>query len=295
MLILLISVAIFVNSCASSRFASRSSYEEPEIEYQPKGRLESVIYTPTNQNISEKRMMVYLPESYDESGKSYPVIYVLHGARENELSWIKHGEVLEIIDELATRSTDDPTGKEAGFARECIVVMPNMNNYKDDEDYGNGRVLSMGRSMLSVTGGMEGSFMHDVVGRIDSLYRTVPDREHRAICGLSIGSMQSLYICANNPDDFGYLGLFSPFSKNVRRHDFYNDRKEKFDALFLGPNPPYCQIYVGTMDILYNHEQAFTKEWQNRGYKFELHEMLGIHDWPVWKAGLRGFSASFLE
>lgn len=277
---MLICAGMSVNSCAGSRFASRSRYEEPEIEYQPKGRLESVIYQPTNQNISEKRMMVYLPEGYDGSGKSYPVLYVLHGARENELSWIEHGDLLEIMDE-------NP--------KECIVVMPNMNNYKDDEDYGNGRVLSMGRSVLSVTGGMEGSFMHDVVGRIDSLYRTIPDREHRAICGLSIGSMQSLYICAHNPDDFGYLGLFSPFSKNFRRHDFYNGRKEKFDALFLGQNPPLCQIYVGTMDILYNHEQAFTREWQARGYSFELNEMLGIHDWPVWKAGLRGFSAALWE
>lgn len=282
---MLLGVALIVSSCAGSRFMKLSEYRSPSAEYQPKGHLESILYAPTNQNISEKRMMVYLPEGYQTSGKSYPVLYLLHGAQENEISWINHGEVMEIMDELAASDR----------SKECIVVMPNMNNYRDDEDYAYGRELSMMQCVTSVTGGMEGSFMHDVVMRIDSLYRTIPDREHRAICGLSIGSLQSLFITANNPQDFGYLGMFSPFSKAVGRHEFYSGRKAKLDTLFLGPNPPHCELYVGTWDIVYNHACAFAKEWKSKGYPYEFHTMSGRHDWPVWRAGLRSFSASLWE
>ncbi|MCP6726193.1 alpha/beta hydrolase-fold protein, partial [Klebsiella pneumoniae] len=45
---------------------------------------------------------------------------------------------------------------------------------------------------------------------VDTNFRTLPDREHRAIAGLSMGGAQALRIGLNHLDQFAYIGAFSP-------------------------------------------------------------------------------------
>ena len=95
---------------------------------------------------------------------------------------------------------------------ECIIVMPNVNQYNDDEDYDNARFKDAFESIFEIDGVAETAFMQDVVARVDSLYRTIPDKAHRAIAGLSIGGWQSVWIALNNPTSFDYIGAFSPYT-----------------------------------------------------------------------------------
>ena len=69
--------------------------------YRPKGIVESRTYRSSVEGPSERRMIVYLPEDYyRENGKSYPVIYLFHGARGNESSWVKDGNIFGMADSL---------------------------------------------------------------------------------------------------------------------------------------------------------------------------------------------------
>ena len=201
---------------------------------------------------------------------------MLHGARGNELSWINKGNILHAIDTL-TSSSGMP---------ETIVVFPNMNQYDDESDFGWSRLKSAIESLLDTDGTVESAFMNDVVATVDSLYRTVPDKEHRAIAGLSIGAMQSMYISANYPDTFGYVGLFSslvhPPLKKGLYSSFYKGLKTKMRRQFTSP-PFMYSIMVGRTDIFYPRMIRFSRYLERNGYPFDLYLTEGGHQWDSWK------------
>jgi len=64
-------------------------------------------------------------------------------------------------------------------------------------------------------GKFESTFMNDIVSYIDSSYPTIADKAHRAIAGLSMGGLHTIFISANNPDAFDYIGLFSAQTTNL--------------------------------------------------------------------------------
>ena len=55
----------------------------------------------------------------------------------------------------------------------------------------------------------EDVLIKDVVPMIDATYRTVPDRDHRALAGLSMGAMQAFGIGFDHLDTFAFLAGFS--------------------------------------------------------------------------------------
>ena len=213
--------AILVTSCATHRFVTNSMYPQLSTSVEYGGILEEQVCKCSVDGPTERRMLVYLPKTYYGSDKSYPVLYLLHGARGNELSWIEKGDLLHNIDSL----------NAAGLMREMIVVLPNVNQYDDDRDFNKSRIKGAVESFFETDGAVEAAFVSDVVNAVDSLYRTLPDKEHRAIAGLSIGAMQAMHISANSPDMFGYVGLFSAMVHPVLRKSnysaFYKDFNDK--------------------------------------------------------------------
>ena len=140
-----------LSSCASIPVINKSSelyLAGPAIrDYQPEGLVEEVQYECSVTGPTRRRMIVYLPKDYYTSGKSYPVLYLLHGARGYETSWIRFGEVYESTDSLWRE----------GKAEHCIIVMPNINQYNDDEDYAGGRAKNAFESIWEVDGKAETS------------------------------------------------------------------------------------------------------------------------------------------
>ena len=217
-----LSIAILLlGACSTSRRAVAVDYPKIDSSYSHQGILEECIYECSVEGPKERRMFIYLPQEYYRSAKRYPVFYLLHGARGNETSWISKGELLQNIDSL----TAD------GAMKECIVVLPNTNQHNDDKDYGKSRIKGAVESFFENDGRVEYSFVNDVVKKIDSTYRTIPEKSSRAIGGLSIGALQSLHISANHPDTFGYVGLFSPMVHPFIRHSehssFFKQLKKK--------------------------------------------------------------------
>lgn len=276
-LTLLLSSLWTVCSCSLSKYAANSAYPVVDSSIKYKGILEDRMYDCSVKGPKQRRMYVYLPGGYYENDARYPVLYLLHGARGNELSWITKGNLLGSIDSLTSSMK----------MKETIVVLPNVNQYKDDRDFGKSRLKSAVESFFETDGMVEAAFMDDVVATIDSLYRTIPDKPHRAIAGLSIGGMQSMYISANAPDSFGYVGIFSsmlhPFLRKSEHSSFYKGLEGKLAVQFRSP-PELYSIMIGRRDMYYPRMMSFSRYLERMGYPFIMHVAEGGHEWYNWEA-----------
>lgn len=182
----------------------------------------------SNTNTVWRRCFVYTPPGYDDNAaKRYPVVYLQHGAGEDERGWSTQGRVNFILDNLIA----------AGMARPMLVVMDNGGGSALFAGNGRGVAGLMGGGMGTNRGGMgnngtnapggggpgrggpglfggaAGRFadtlLHEIIPMIDATYRTIPDREHRALAGLSMGGMQTRMIGMAHLETFSQLGIFS--------------------------------------------------------------------------------------
>ena len=276
LLSILLATGFILSSCGASKYAMNTSYPTVDKSIRHEGILEECMHCCSVEGPSQRRMFVYLPADYYENSRRYPVFYLLHGARGNELSWIMKGNLLHNIDSLMSESR----------MKETIVVLPNVNQHKDDRDLGKSRIKGAIESFFETDGTVEAAFMNDVVATIDSTYRTIPDKEHRAIAGLSIGAMQAMYISANTPEAFGYVGMFSsmvhPVLRKSEHSSFYKGLKSKLSVQFADP-PELYFIMIGKTDFYYPRMRSYARYLTKMGYPFDMHITEGGHQWYNWE------------
>ena len=263
-------------SCSVARYAHGPQTRDIEATPGVRGTIQAIDYPSSEKDLDHRRMVVYLPESYSaDTLRRFPVFYLLHGARGNEVTWSDSARVMQRIDSL----------RAEGKAREFILVMPNMNNYFGEKDYKNGRCVNAMHAFWLLDGEAERHFMHDVVARVDSLYRTGPSKSGRAIAGMSSGALQSIYLSANSPDSFDYVGLFSPYAyptfAALGHLDVYAGLWKKLDVQFEDPPALYC-IYIGKKDIFLPHIRMFAGEMSRKGYPHQFILTEGGHRWYNW-------------
>jgi enterochelin esterase family protein len=180
----------------------------------------------SNTNNAWRRCFVYTPPDYDSNPAThYPVLYLQHGAGEDERGWSTQGRVNFILDNLIAE----------GKARPMIVVMDNGGGsalFAEGARGGRGAAGVMGGAMGTnapammnartnqlarggpgLFGGPAALFantlLYEIIPMIDSSYRTIPDREHRGLAGLSMGGMQTRMIALAHLDAFSHIGIFS--------------------------------------------------------------------------------------
>ena len=141
---------------------------------------------------SEQRCYIYLPPDYYKGGE-YPVLYLQHGAGENETSWIFNGRVNHIMDNLIADGKIEPF---------IIVMNDGMQRAKNE-------------SMMSAGEGLAKSIIESCIPMIERKYRVIADKWHRGLAGFSMGSMQSCVIGLTHPETFAYIGLLSGFMRRV--------------------------------------------------------------------------------
>lgn len=254
-------------------------------DYTPQGIVEEHFHTCSVKGPSKRRLIAYLPADYYQGNRHYPVLYLLHGARGYETTWIRKGQVYQTCDSLWRE----------GKATPCIVIMPNVNSYNDDYDYDGGRFKDAFESIFEVNGIVESAFMKDVVQFVDSLYRTVPDAAHRAVAGLSIGGYQSILFAANYPQEFGYVGAMSPYTwalghPSATRHKFYGGLESKMKKQFETAPPKVFYLYAGKWDMMRPATLKLHHRMSLNGYPHGYARYPGSHDWePGWTDELKDF------
>ena len=227
---------------------------------------------------ADRRLSVYLPPCYGKEGRKYPVLYLLHGSGGDETAWLDLGHVARIMDNLIARGEAEP----------MIVVMPNGNFSKQAAPGETPENLAFRPVMTNMltdykNGAYEMAFT-EIIGFIDNKYSTIPDRQHRAIAGLSMGGFHSLYIALNYPGWFDYVGLFSAglmTDLNTDR-EAYRDEDTKLVRLSeLG-----CELFwigIGKDDFLYEANTDFRKRLDSMGFDYIYHESERGHIWANWR------------
>jgi enterochelin esterase-like enzyme len=241
----------------------------------PHGTLSKVWY-PSPTLGKTRRLYVYTPPGYTESDKKYPVFYLLHGAGGDEDAWTTLGRTPYILDNLIAEEKADP----------MIVVMTNGNAGSaaaPGEEPIQGNTLP-GFSQQA-GGTFEQSLVNDVIPFIEKNFRTLNDKNHRAIAGLSMGGMHTQNITNNNPDMFGYIGVMSMgLMNNSRMAGNYNaeTHKKQIEALKQSGLKLYW-IGCGEEDFLYESVTTLRKLYDDLGFKYEYRESTGGHTWTNWR------------
>lgn len=284
--VVLLAAMLLTCSCAVGRYASGPQNDEIEAKVAGfDGTMRIINYHSSEKQIAERRMLVYLPADYDsDTSRHYPVLYLLHGARGNEVTWIDSSTVIQGLDSL----------HRAGKAEDFLVVLPNMNRYYSERDYKNGHCLPALRAFWLIDGEVERHFMNDVVDFTDRNFRTIPEKSGRAIAGMSSGALQAIYLSADYPDSFDYVGLFSPYAyptfAALGHMDVYGGLHRKLKRQFADP-PKFYGLYIGDKDIFYPHIRNFDRRLTRWGIHHEFTVTPGGHQWYNWEA----FALSFIE
>ena len=215
-----------------------------------------------------RQFYIYTPPGYDENiSEKYPVLYILHGGGEDERGWANQGKADLILDNLIAQKKAMP----------MIIVMPD------------GNVESMGIFGEITLKMFEAELKNCIIPFVEKNYRAKTDSRNRALAGLSMGGIQTLYVGVNNSNLFSYLGVFSsgwiqPMQKDLADAQ-YNFMAKNTDM--LNSNIKLFWISMGGKeDIAYNNCQLMLAKFNEMKIKYVYSEYPGGHTWPVWRNNL---------
>jgi len=242
----------------------------------PHGILSKVWYPSPTLNLI-RRMYVYTPPGYENSADRYPVFYLLHGGGGDEDAWTTLGRAPHILDNLIAQ----------GKAKPMIVVMTNGNPTQTaapGEGSPNPISMEQAGSADMGSGKFEESLMKDVVPYIDSHYRTIANKENRALAGLSMGGIQTMNISFNHPDFCDYIGVMSMGLVNMgpERTALYPDVDNQIEALKKSGYKLYW-IGCGVDDFLYQSAKDLVTALDKHQFKYIYRESTGGHTWANWR------------
>lgn len=208
-----------------------------------------------------ERFVIYLPPDYHtNSQKRYPVLYLQHGHGENEMCWINQGKMNFIYDELI----------ESKKAESSIVVMSCGMIYEEHEDK---RILQIDK--------FEQLLINEIIPYIDGRYRTISDKEHRAMAGLSMGSLQTSIITFNHSQYFSYVGVFSGFVENFLTGKDNHLTKTKCEE--FKKNIKLFYRAIGMDDEYISHFQDDDMFLEKKEIPCVRRIFEGGHEWKVWR------------
>ncbi|HLT07033.1 MAG TPA: alpha/beta hydrolase-fold protein [Cyclobacteriaceae bacterium] len=246
---------------------------------------------------TERKYAIYLPPDYNSSERSYPVLYLLHGAGDDQTGWVQFGEVLHIADKAIRE----------GEATPMIIVMPDantgrrgyFNDIRGDWNY-------------------EDFFFDELIPHIEKTYRAKTEKRYRAISGLSMGGGGTFMYALHRPDMFSAAAPLSAavgaLSLEQAKERMPKEAKlseqqikeyyERHNALSLIDKMPEDQkkavrwyIDCGDDDFLYEGNSLVHIAMKKHNVPHEFRIRDGAHTWTYWRESLpevlKFVSASF--
>ncbi len=236
---------------------------------------------------SERKFAVYLPPDYENSTRSYPVLYLLHGYTDDHTGWVQFGEVLHIADKAII----------SGEATSMIIIMP-------DADTG----LPGYTNSISGNWNYEDFFFEEFIPHVEERFRIKKEKQFRAISGLSMGGGGSFLYILHRPDLFSSAAPLSAWMgpKNLQEIRQFADRENiKFDKKnledFLNTNNPLriidqmdtkdiktvrWSIDCGDDDFLYEGNSHMHLKMRDKKVNHEFRIRDGGHSWTYWRTAL---------
>lgn len=235
----------------------------------------------------DRNYAIYLPLDYETSERSYPVLYLLHGATDNHTGWVQFGEIKHIADKAIANGT----------ATAMIVVMPDADTKQ------------MGYTNAPNDWNYEDFFFEELMPHVENKFRIKKEKRYRAVAGLSMGGGGTFYYALHRPDLFSSACPLSASTGPLTREDVERQlsrrgisgvSKEKKDAWFenysvlhMIQNLPEEQIKsvkwfidCGDDDFLYEGNSLVHIEMKKKNIPHEFRIRDGAHNWTYWRESL---------
>ena len=233
------------------------------------GQVRSIYYYANSTN-EWRHAMVYTPAEYEDGKKRYPVLYLQHGMGEDETGWSKQGHMQHIMDNLIASKQAVP-----------MIVVMESGDIKAPFRGGDNR---QGRSQYGAS--FYKVMINDLIPTIDNKFRTLTDRDNRAMAGLSWGGHQSFDLVFGNLDKFAWIGTFSGAIFGIDLKTAYNGVFTNADE--FNKKIHYMYLNWGSDDFIKSGD--IVKGLQEMGIKVEGKQSEGTaHEWLTWRRGLNDF------
>jgi enterochelin esterase-like enzyme len=230
-----------------------------------------------------RRMHVYTPPGYEEGSDKYPVLYLLHGAGDEDSGWSTIGRAGFILDNLIATKQAVP----------MLVVMPNGSLQRPGDmpprpAPGTPPSPEYRAAMEAMQNRFTDELLKEVVPFVERTYRVNAGAEGRAIAGLSMGGGQTLRVITAHPDKFAYVAIWSAglFGGNA---EAWEKQNEAFLAAAdkVNGSVKRLEISVGDKDFALAGSKALAGVLEKRGIKHEVHISGGGHTWINWRHYLK--------
>ena len=226
-----------------------------------------------------RKIYIYTPPQYEKNlQQQFPVLYLQHGGGEDERAWPYQGRVGYIMDNLIAEKKAVPMiiVMNCGYAVFAGDTVPEQ--------------LPQQRSTEAAFIAFPDMMIKDIIPFIDKTYRTLPDRDNRAMAGLSWGGKETFDITLGNLDKFSWIGGFSAaFIIGPE-----NNIKTAYNGVFKDPDAFNKKVHlfwlgIGTEegDGTKNLHETLLKNGINNTY----YESQGTaHEWLTWRRCLHEFA-----
>jgi enterochelin esterase-like enzyme len=252
------------------------------------GKVYDNVSMPSKILKGDRKFAIYLPPDYETSQRYYPVLYLLHGAGDDQTGWVQFGEVQRIADKAILE----------GKATPMIIVMPDANTGK--------------RGYFNDIKGdwkYEDFFFQELMPHVEKTYRIKKVKRYRAISGLSMGGGGTFVYALRHPELFSsacplsaYLGplTLEQTKEALKWADVsYTTEEEvanyykKHSVLELINNIPDDQkkavrwyIDCGDDDFLYEGNSLAHIAMKKKEIPHEFRIFDGAHNWTYWRNSL---------
>ena len=286
-----------------SKWASAVEVPEAGVTYYlpqdvPHGQVREVWYH-SKVTGTWRHALVYTPPAYDTRLKErYPVLYLQHGGGEDESGWTRQGKANFILDNLIA----------SGRAKPMIVVMANGYARRAGQSVPQPRGAAFGsQEMRKAMQEMMSAFDEDVtqalIPFIDSNFRTLTDRDHRAMAGLSMGGMQTFHVTFNHLDVFSWIGGFSGAANVFAMGSDKLDTKTAFNGAMANPAEFAKRVHLLWIGVGTEEPERMKQGIQRLHTSLDEAKIQHVysespgtdHEWQTWRRNLEDFAPRLFQ
>ncbi len=241
-----------------------------------------------------RHALVYTPPAYDAKlNERYPVLYLQHGGGEDESGWTRQGKANFILDNLLATGKAKPmiVVMANGYARRAGQPAPDLAG----KSFGS---PEMRKAMEDGMSAFEDDVTQALIPFIDSTFRTMPDRGHRAMAGLSMGGMQTFHVTFDHLDLFSYIGGFSGAANVFAAGSANLDTKTAFNGAMADPAAFAKRVHLLWVGVGTNEPERMKQGIEKLHASLDeakiqhvFYESPGTdHEWQTWRRDLNDFA-----
>jgi enterochelin esterase-like enzyme len=246
-----------------------------------------------------RHALIYTPPGYDTQLKSrYPVLYLQHGGGEDETGWIKQGHANFILDNLIAAGKSKPIiiVMAYGYARRVGYVDPDLTG----KPFGSPEMM---KAMQEMSQAFEDDETQVLIPFVDAHFRTLTDRDHRAMAGLSMGGMQTFQVTFDHLDLFSYIGGFSGAAGQLMMSNRSLDTKTDLNGALADPAAFSKRVHllwlgVGTEEPANMKAgiERLNTSLEDAKVQHVFYESPGTsHEWQTWRRDLNEFAPKLFQ